>query len=183
VVVGFNTLAHQLGLYVVLQPIKWRQICRKLRRKYGFPVYKDVAVRLGNGSKLIDAEIASHIVTVEKKKRGADRWFIGGVAGEKTGRLHFRLIFCQRIKRSKQYFTRRRCRNRDDGKPTTYEIEEFEGEIRLKRTVLMKPAGFAISIMGKNGYRLDSKAEQTQLLSRLQTSHLTTLLLLTLSLS
>jgi hypothetical protein len=144
----YSTLAHQLGLYVVFySPI---QMVADLPENYdgntAFQFIKDVAVDW-EWSKIIDAEIASHIVTVRKEK-GAGRWFIGGITGEKSREAALSFDFLPKNKTFKAILYRDGAGTEMMENPTAYEIEEFEVKSDSKRTVLMKPAGgFAISII------------------------------------
>lgn len=143
----YSTLAHQLGLYVVFySPI---QMAADLPENYegnaAFQFIKDVAVDW-EWSKVLDAEIASHIVTVRKEK-GADRWFIGGIAGKNAHNTQISFDFLPKDKT----YTATIYRDAPDTEmmtaPEKYVIETIEVQAKDKRLLSMKAAGgFAISI-------------------------------------
>lgn len=143
----YSTLAHQLGLYVVFySPI---QMAADLPENYegnaAFQFIKDVAVDW-EWSKVVDAEIASHIVTVRKEK-GANRWFMGGITGEKLRETSLTFGFLPKDKTYKAIIYRDAAQTEMMENPTEYIIEEFDVKSDTKRKVTMKPVGgFAISI-------------------------------------
>ncbi|MFT7483670.1 MAG: hypothetical protein ACI8WW_002611, partial [Oceanospirillaceae bacterium] len=77
-----------------------------------------------------------------------DRWFIGGITGEKSREAALSFDFLPKNKTFKAILYRDGAGTEMMENPTAYEIEEFEVKSDSKRTVLMKPAGgFAISII------------------------------------
>lgn len=88
-----TTLAHQLALYVVLySPV---QMAPDLTENYeGHPAFqfvKDVAVDWEE-TKVLNGEVGD-FVTIARKERGTDRWFIGGVTDEHARNLSVELDF------------------------------------------------------------------------------------------
>ncbi|MDP5139387.1 MAG: glycoside hydrolase family 97 C-terminal domain-containing protein, partial [Spirosomaceae bacterium] len=110
-----------------------------------FQFIKDVAVDW-EWSKVIDAEIASNIVTVRKEK-GANRWFIGGITGDKSRETSLTFGFLPKDKTFTAIIYRDAAQTEMMENPTEYIIEEFDVKPDTKRKVTMKSAGgFAISI-------------------------------------
>src|SRR5690606_36558193 len=89
-----STLANQLALYVTMySPL---QMDAKLIQNYksdpdAFQFIKDVALDWDD-SKYLEAEPGQYI-TVARKAKGSNNWFVGSVAGEKGHTTHLFLDF------------------------------------------------------------------------------------------
>jgi glucan 1,4-alpha-glucosidase len=144
----YSTLAHQLGLYVVFySPV---QMAADLPENYAnnsaFQFIKDVGVDW-DWTKIIDAEIASHVVTVRKEK-GKDKWFIGGITGDKNYTSSIKFDFLPKGKTFKAIIYRDGLKTEYMKTPEAYEIEKMDVTSETLKTIEMKAAGgFAISIM------------------------------------
>jgi glucan 1,4-alpha-glucosidase len=143
----YSTLAHQLGLYVVFySPI---QMAADLPENYkgnpAFQFFKDVAVDW-DWTKIIDASIASHIVTVRKEKN-KDRWFVGGITGDsaKTATINFNFLPAGKTYTATIY---RDAPETDMmNKPEKYVIEKVQVDNKTTKSIEMKVGGgFAVSV-------------------------------------
>jgi hypothetical protein len=94
----YSTLAHQLALYVVFySPL---QMVADLPENYqGHPAFqfiKDVGVDW-DLTKILDAKVGQYVVIMRKEK-GLDKWFIGGITGEKAYKTRISFDFLPRGK-------------------------------------------------------------------------------------
>jgi hypothetical protein len=144
----YSTLAHQLALYVVFySPI---QMVADLPENYinqpAFQFIKDVGVDW-EWTKVVDAEIASHIVTVRKEKND-DKWFIGGISGDTEYTAKLSLDFLPDGKTYNAVIYRDDTDTDMLTNPEIIKIESIKVDNRTRIDVLMKSAGgFALSIM------------------------------------
>jgi alpha-glucosidase len=144
----YSTLSHQLALYVVFySPV---QMAADLPENYkGHPAFqfiKDVGVDW-DWTKVVDAEIASHVVTIRKEKN-KNRWFVGGITGdaERTVTINFDFLPPGKSFNATIY---RDDPNTDVMKsPEKYVIEKIKVDSKAQQTIKMESAGgFAISIL------------------------------------
>ena len=144
-----TTLAKQLALYVTLySPL---QMAADLVENYekhmdAFQFIKDVAVDWDD-SKYIEAEPGDYI-TVARKAKGTDNWFVGGITDENARTANFTLDF---LTPGKQYVATLYADGKDaDYKenPTSYQIKK--GIVTNKTKMSVKEArsgGFALSLI------------------------------------
>ena len=144
-----TTLAKQLALYVTLySPL---QMAADLVENYekhmdAFQFIKDVAVDWDD-SRYIEAEPGEYI-TVARKAKGTDNWFVGGITDENARTANFTLDF---LTPGKQYVATLYADGKDaDYKenPTSYQIKK--GIVTNKTKMSVKEArsgGFALSLI------------------------------------
>ncbi len=144
-----TTLAKQLALYVTLySPL---QMAADLVENYekhmdAFQFIKDVAVDWDD-SKYIEAE-PGDFITVARKAKGTDNWFVGGITDENARTANFTLDF---LTPGKQYVATLYADGKDaDYKenPTSYQIKK--GIVTCKTKMSVKEArsgGFALSLI------------------------------------
>ena len=144
-----TTLVKQLALYVTLySPL---QMAADLVENYekhmdAFQFIKDVAVDWDD-SRYIEAEPGDYI-TVARKAKGTDNWFVGGITDENARTANFTLDF---LTPGKQYVATLYADGKDaDYKenPTSYQIKK--GIVTNKTKMSVKEArsgGFALSLI------------------------------------
>lgn len=144
-----TTLAKQLALYVTLySPL---QMAADLVENYekhmdAFQFIKDVAVDWDD-SRYIEAEPGDYI-TVARKAKGTDNWFVGSITDENARTANFTLDF---LTPGKQYVATLYADGKDaDYKenPTSYQIKK--GIVTNKTKMSVKEArsgGFALSLI------------------------------------
>lgn len=144
-----TTLAKQLALYVTLySPL---QMAADLVENYekhmdAFQFIKDVAVDWDD-SEYIEAEPGDYI-TVARKAKGTDNWFVGGITDENARTAGFTLDF---LTPSKQYVATLYADGKDaDYKenPTSYQIKKGIVTNKTKISVWeARSGGFALSLI------------------------------------
>ena len=144
-----TTLAKQLALYVTLySPL---QMAADLVENYekhmdAFQFIKDVAVDWDD-SEYIEAEPGDYI-TVARKAKGTDNWFVGGITDENARTAGFTLDF---LTPGKQYVATLYADGKDaDYKenPTTYQIKKGIVTNKTKISVWeARSGGFALSLI------------------------------------
>lgn len=144
-----TTLAKQLALYVTLySPL---QMAADLVENYekhmdAFQFIKDVAVDWDD-SEYIEAEPGDYI-TVARKAKGTDNWFVGGITDENARTAGFTLDF---LTPSKQYVAILYADGKDaDYKenPTSYQIKKGIVTNKTKISVWeARSGGFALSLI------------------------------------
>ena len=144
-----TTLAKQLALYVTLySPL---QMAADLPENYeqhmdAFQFIKDVAVDWDD-SKYIEAEPGDYI-TVARKAKGTNNWFVGGITDENPRTATFKLYF---LDSGKTYVATiyEDGKNADyESNPTSYQIKK--GLVTSKSKIsckLARSGGFALSII------------------------------------
>ncbi len=144
-----TTLVKQLALYVTLySPL---QMAADLVENYekhmdAFQFIKDVAVDWDD-SKYLEAEPGDYI-TVARKAKGTNNWFVGGITDENARTAGFTLDF---LEPGKQYVATLYADGKDaDYKenPTSYQIKK--GIVTCKTKMSVKEArsgGFALSLI------------------------------------
>lgn len=153
-----TTLAKQLALYVTLySPL---QMAADLVENYekhmdAFEFVKDVAVDWDD-SKYIEAEPGDYI-TVARKAKGTDNWFVGGITDENARTADFTLDF---LEPGKPYVATLYADGKDADyreNPTSYQIKK--GLVTRKTKMSVREArsgGFALSLIEATG--ADKKA-------------------------
>ena len=144
-----TTLAKQLALYVTLySPL---QMAADLVENYekhmdAFQFIKDVAVDWDD-SEYIEAEPGDYI-TVARKAKGTDNWFVGGITDENARTAGFTLDF---LTPGKQYVATLYADGKDaDYKenPTSYQIKKGIVTNKTKISVWeVRSGGFALSLI------------------------------------
>lgn len=143
-----NTLAQQLALYVVLySPV---QMAADLPENYegnpAFQFIRDVAVDWQE-SKVLNGEIGDY-VTIARKERNGNRWFVGSVTDENARQLVVNLDF---LDAGKKYTATVYADGADadwDKNPTSYKIENFSVDNSSVLNLNLAPGGgAAISIV------------------------------------
>lgn len=146
-----STLCGQLALYLVMySPIQMVSDLPEHYKKYedAFQFIRDVAVDWDD-SKYIEAEPGDYI-TVARKAKGTDNWFIGGKCDENGHQSNIKLDF---LDSDKKY----ECTIYADGKDAGYDTNP-QSYVITKRTVkkgntlkikMAKGGGFAVSIIAK----------------------------------
>lgn len=144
-----TTLAKQLALYVTLySPL---QMAADLVENYekhmdAFQFIKDVAVDWDD-SEYIEAEPGDYI-TVARKAKGTDNWFVGGITDENARTAGFTLDF---LTPGKQYVAALYADGKDaDYKenPTSYQIKKGIVTNKAKISVWeARSGGFALSLI------------------------------------
>lgn len=143
-----STLANQLALYVVIySPL---QMAADLPENYerfpdAFQFIKDVAVDWSD-TQYLEAEPGQY-VTVARKAKGTNNWFVGSVAGENGHTSQIKLNFLDPNKKylATLYTDAPNAHYKDN--PQAYEIKTMPVTHRSKITQKSAPGGgFAISI-------------------------------------
>ena len=143
-----TTLSQQLALYVVFySPV---QMAADLVENYeGHPVLqfiRDVPVDWET-TKVLNGEVGEY-VTIARKQRDSDNWFIGSVTNEKARDFNIPLNFLDRFKRYTATIYEDGEDAHWDNNPTSYNIRKIKvnrsSNIRLH---LAPGGGAAISIL------------------------------------
>lgn len=144
-----TTLAKQLALYVTMySPL---QMAADLPENYerhmdAFQFIKDVAVDWDE-SKYLEAEPGDY-VTVARKAKGTNNWFVGGITDENPRVSTFRLDF---LEPGKQYVATLYADGKDADyrtNPTSYQIKKGLVNSKTRMTArLASSGGFALSII------------------------------------
>ena len=144
-----TTLAKQLALYVTLySPL---QMAADLVENYekhmdAFQFIKDVAVDWDD-SEYIEAEPGDYI-TVARKAKGTDNWFVGGITDENARTAGFTLDF---LTPGKQYVATLYADGKDadyNENPTSYQIKKGIVTNKTKISVWeARSGGFALSLI------------------------------------
>lgn len=143
----FSTLAHQLALYVVFySPV---QMAADLPENYeGHPAFqfiRDVGVDWDE-TRIIDAELGEYVVTMRKEK-GKEKWFVGGITGDKQRIQTISFDLLPKGKKYKAIIYKDAADADYLTNPGKYTIETREVDSSTSITLDMKAAGgFAISI-------------------------------------
>ncbi len=144
-----STLANQLALYVTMySPL---QMAADLPENYNrfidaFQFIKDVAIDWDE-SKYLEAEPGKYI-TVARKAKGSNNWFIGSVAGENghTSNISFDFLDPAKKYTATIYSDKKDAHYKTN--PQAYEIRKVTVTNKSKLTLKSAPGGgYAISIM------------------------------------
>ena len=146
-----STLCNQLALYVTMySPL---QMAADLPENYNrfldaFQFIKDVAIDWDE-SKYLEAEPGGYI-TVARKAKGSDNWFVGNVCGEKGFTSNISFDF---LAPGKKYVATIYADGKDahyKTNPQSYTIRKMDVTSKTKLTQKSMPGGgYAISIMPK----------------------------------
>ena len=144
-----TTLAKQLALYVTMySPL---QMAADLPESYerhmdAFQFIKEVAVDWDD-SKYLEAEPGDYI-TVARKAKGTDNWFVGSITDENPRTSAFTLDF---LEPGKQYVATLYADGKDadfEKNPTSYQIKKGLVTNKNKMSVkLARSGGFAVSLI------------------------------------
>lgn len=144
-----TTLAKQLALYVTLySPL---QMAADLPENYekhldAFQFIRDVAVDWDQ-TKYIEAEPGEY-VTIARRAKGTDKWFVGGITGENARTSLFVLNF---LDPTKKYVATLYADGKDAdyvSNPTSYLIKKEIVTAKTKISVkLARSGGFALSLV------------------------------------
>ena len=144
-----TTLSKQLALYVTLySPLQMAADLPESYERYmdAFQFIKDVAVDWDE-SKYIEAEPGEYI-TVARKAKNTNNWFVGGITGENARTSTFVLDF---LEPGKQYVATLYADGKDadyEKNPTSYQIKKGLVTYKTKiSTDLARSGGFAISLI------------------------------------
>ena len=144
-----TTLAKQLALYVTMySPL---QMAADLPESYerhmdAFQFIKDVAIDWDE-SKYLEAEPGDYI-TVARKAKGTNNWFVGGITDENPRTSKITLDF---LEPGKQYIATLYTDGKDadyEKNPTSYQIKK--GLVTSKTKIsarLARSGGFALSLI------------------------------------
>ena len=121
-----TTLAQQLALYVVISsPI---QMAADLLENYeGHPAFqfiRDVPVNWEQ-TIIINGEVGD-FVTIVKKDRNSDNWFLGSITDENSREFKIELNFLDKNRTYKAVIYKDSADSHWDENPTSYEIKEIE---------------------------------------------------------
>jgi hypothetical protein len=146
-----TTLANQLGLYVVMSsPL---QMAADLPENYNrfldaFQFIKDVAIDWDE-SKYLEAEPGQYI-TVARKAKGTNNWFVGNVNGETPRTSDITLDFLEKGKKYEAIIYADAKDAHFKTNPQAYTIKKMVVTNKTKLSQLTVPGGgFAISIVEK----------------------------------
>ena len=146
-----STLANQLALYVTMySPLQMAADLPEHYEKFSdaFQFIKDVAIDWDE-SHYLEAEPGAY-VTVARKAKGKNEWFVGSVAGENGHTSELKLDF---LEKGKKYVAKIYA-DADDAhyktNPQAYTIKEVEVKLNSKLKLKSAPAGgYAIQIREK----------------------------------
>jgi len=146
-----TTLCKQLALYCTMySPLQMAADMPENYEKYidAFQFIKDVAVDWDD-SKYIEAEPGRYI-TVARKAKETNNWFVGGITGDNTRTSSFTLNF---LDPGKKYTATLYCDGKDADyltNPESYQIKKMTVTSKTKINVkLARSGGFAMSIFEK----------------------------------
>tara|TARA_B100000678_G_scaffold82230_2_gene68400 strand:+ start:37487 stop:39580 length:2094 start_codon:yes stop_codon:yes gene_type:complete len=143
-----STLANQLALYVVLySPMQMAADLPENYAKYedAFRFIEDVAVDWET-TKVIHAKIGDYL-TIARKQRDSDNWFIGSVTDEKARNLEIPMDFLDQGASYKATIYKDAKDADFEKNPSAYEIEELEvNSTSVYQASLARGGGVAISI-------------------------------------
>lgn len=149
-----TTLAHQLGLYVVIySPI---QMACDLPEHYmegdsvhpAFQFITDVGVNWEQ-SKVLDGEVGDYVV-IAREERDTQNWFVGGITDENEKSVSLNFDF---LPEGKTYVAKMYLDAEDahwDNNPEAYAIQEMEvTNESIANIKMVSGGGFAISLMAQ----------------------------------
>lgn len=144
-----STIANQLALYVTMySPLQMAADLPENYNKFSdaFQFIKDVAIDWDN-SKYLEAEPGQY-VTVARKAKGTNNWFIGNVNGENTRTSDIKLDF---LEKGKKYVATIYADAKDahyKTNPQAYTIRKVNVTSKSKLSQFSAPGGgYAISII------------------------------------
>lgn len=143
-----TTLCKQLALYCTMySPLQMAADMPENYEKHmdAFQFIKDVAIDWDD-SKYLEAEPGRYI-TVARKAKGTDNWFVGGITGDNIRTSSFTLDF---LEPGKKYTATLYCDGKDADyltNPESYQIKKMTVTSKTKINVkLARSGGFAMSI-------------------------------------
>lgn len=146
-----STLANQLALYVILySPMQMAADLPENYAKYedAFQFIKEVAVDWET-TKVINAEIGDY-VTIARKDRNSDNWFLGSVTNEEARDLEISLDFLEENSTYKAIIYKDEAEANFAKNPSAYQIEELEvTKSTVIKAHLAEGGGLAMSILKK----------------------------------
>ncbi len=144
-----TTLAHQLALYVVIySPV---QMAADLVENYeanpqAFQFIKDVGVDWSK-TKVLNGEVGD-FVTIARKEKDSNNWFVGGITDENTRELQVKFDFLDDNLRYKAVVYKDGENAHWDKNPLNMKIETIEVDSSMDLKIkLAAGGGFAISLM------------------------------------
>lgn len=144
-----TTLVKQMALFVTLySPLQMAADIPESYERYmdAFQFIKDVAVDWDD-SKYLEAEPGDYI-TVARKAKGTNNWFVGGITDENARTSTFTLDF---LDPGKQYVATLYADGKDadyESNPTSYQIKKGLVTSKTKITAkLARSGGFALSLI------------------------------------
>ena len=144
-----TTLVKQMALFVTLySPLQMAADIPESYERYidAFQFIKDVAVDWDD-SKYLEAEPGDYI-TVARKAKGTNNWFVGGITDENARTSTFTLDF---LDPGKQYVATLYADGKDadyESNPTSYQIKKGLVTSKTKMTAkLARSGGFALSLI------------------------------------
>ncbi len=142
-----TTLAHQLGLYVVIySPV---QMAADLIEHYdnqpAFQFIRDVGVDWSE-SLVLDGEVGDFVV-IARKERSGEGWFVGGVADERGQDFELAFDFLETDRSYQAVVYRDTQESHWDDNPTAMAIDTLAVTSQSNLSLMMAPGGgFAVSI-------------------------------------
>jgi glucan 1,4-alpha-glucosidase len=144
-----TTLAKQLALYVTMySPLQMAADLPESYERYpdAFQFIKDVALDWDD-SKYLEAEPGDYI-TVARKAKGTNHWFVGGITDENPRTAAFTLDF---LEPDKEYVATLYADGKEadyEKNPTSYQIKKGIVTNKTKMSVkLARSGGFALSLI------------------------------------
>jgi alpha-glucosidase len=137
-----TTLAKQLAYYVVIySPF---QMACDLPENYeanpdAFQFIRDVATNWED-TKVLHAEIGQYL-TIVRKQRNSDRWFLGSITNEKSRELIIDLSFLDANKKYKAQIYADGASTNWKGNPYPISISEIDVSSKLKLKIRLAPGG------------------------------------------
>ena len=142
-----TTLAQQLALYVVIySPIQMAcDLPENYEGKPAFQFIRDVGVDWEK-SKVLNGEVGEY-VTIARKEKGTDNWFVGGITDENEREMTIDFGFLEDGVTFNAIIYRDADDAHWDSNPESYEIESDEINSEMKKRIRLAPGGgFAISL-------------------------------------
>lgn len=156
-----TTLAKQLALYVTMySPLQMAADLPENYEKYmdAFQFIKDVAIDWDE-SKYLEAEPGDY-VTIARKEKGTNNWFVGGITDENSRTTTINLNF---LEPGKQYIATLYADGKDAdyiNNPTSYQIKKGVVTSKTKITTkLARSGGFALSLIEVNSQTAKGEAK------------------------
>ncbi len=143
-----TTIAQQLALYVVIySPIQ--MACDLLKNYEGNPAFqfiRDVGVDWSE-SHVLNGEVGD-FVTIARKERGSDRWFVGSITDENAREVELDFKFLDESTNYKAILYKDAEDAHWDTNPESYVIENLDLDSSSTLKVNLAPGGgFALSII------------------------------------
>ena len=143
-----TTLAQQLALYVVIySPIQMAaDLIENYEGQAAFQFIKDVGVNWET-SKVLNGEIGDY-VTIARKERGTDKWFLGSISDENARNISINFNFLDADKKYEATIYKDGKNAHWDKNPTALDIEKIKVDNTSSLELKLAPGGgAAISII------------------------------------